>query len=490
LLWFLLSSGLFLGWSLGANDAANIFGTSVTTRMIKFRVAAVISSVFIILGATISGAGTTHTLEVLGDVNALAGSFTVALAAALSVLVLIKRGLPVSVSQAIVGSIIGWNLFTSSPTDFKSLTSIIISWIFNPILACAFSFLLYNLFKTIVRKMNLHILELDLFTRIALILVTAFGSYSLGANNIAKVVGVFITSSLFTDIPITRNFTFTAIQQLFLIGSLSMAVGVITYSQKTINTIGSQIFKLTPISAFSSVLSASIVLFCFSSQGLEKLLNSAHLPSFPLVPVSITQSMVGAVAGIGFAKGGRYINYKIIGKIAVGWVATPIFACIICLVSLFFVQNVFQQKVVNPMAYEVSIPVLTEIEKSGISTITLNKLEGRTFSNQSEFRQSLNSIGFKKEDDIFKIFQIAKIENYFIDSNYAKLNLNTKILSTEQIEAVKKLHNESFSHKWQIMDKLRLLSEDWREAPDVKENEIYNKELEQKYKIVFSTFKK
>ena len=52
-----LSSGLFLGWSLGANDAANIFGTAVSTRMVKFKTAAIVCSVFIMLGAVISGVG-------------------------------------------------------------------------------------------------------------------------------------------------------------------------------------------------------------------------------------------------------------------------------------------------------------------------------------------------------------------------------------------------------------------------------------------------
>lgn len=51
-----LSSGLFLGWSLGANDAANIFGTAVGTKMVRFRTAALISSIFIILGAVFTGA--------------------------------------------------------------------------------------------------------------------------------------------------------------------------------------------------------------------------------------------------------------------------------------------------------------------------------------------------------------------------------------------------------------------------------------------------
>ena len=52
---FFLSGGIFLGWSLGANDAANIFGTAVGTRMIKFTQAAIIASIFVMLGAMIQG---------------------------------------------------------------------------------------------------------------------------------------------------------------------------------------------------------------------------------------------------------------------------------------------------------------------------------------------------------------------------------------------------------------------------------------------------
>ena len=65
------SSGLFLGFSLGANDSANVFGTAVASRMIRFSTAALLASVFILLGAVISGAGAAHGLGELGAVNAL-----------------------------------------------------------------------------------------------------------------------------------------------------------------------------------------------------------------------------------------------------------------------------------------------------------------------------------------------------------------------------------------------------------------------------------
>src|SRR5210317_483176 len=98
---FFISSGLFLGWSLGANDASNVFGTAVGAKMIKFRTAAIFCSIFVILGAVISGAGASHTLGKLGAVNALGGAFVVAFSAALSVYIMTMARFPVSTSQAI-----------------------------------------------------------------------------------------------------------------------------------------------------------------------------------------------------------------------------------------------------------------------------------------------------------------------------------------------------------------------------------------------------
>jgi len=173
---FFLSSGLFLGWSLGANDAANIFGTAVATKMIKFRTAALICSIFVVLGAVMSGAGASHTLGELGKVNELAGAFIVALAAALTVLSMTRAGLPVSTSQAIVGAIIGWNFYSKTTTSFDSLTKIVGTWIFSPILSGLFAFFLYYLARRIVEKSRIHLLRLDSYTRTALLIVGAFGS--------------------------------------------------------------------------------------------------------------------------------------------------------------------------------------------------------------------------------------------------------------------------------------------------------------------------
>ncbi len=341
-----LSSGLFLGWSLGANDAANVFGTAVSTKMIKFTTAAVICSIFVIIGAVHGGAGASDTLGKLGSVNAIAGSFTVALAAGLTVFIMTRTKLPVSTSQAIVGAIIGWNFFSGLKTDVNTLVKIVYTWILCPVLAAAFGFILYKSIIFYIRKSRIHMIRIDHYTRIGLIFVGAFGSYSLGANNIANVMGVFVPVSPFKTLEI-GGIHISATHILFFFGALAISLGVFTYSKRVMSTVGSDIFRLSPIDALIVVLSSALVLFIFASEGLKTFLLSNGLPSFPLVPVSSSQAVVGAIIGIALGKGGKNINFNTMGKIGVGWIFTPLASGIISFMLLFFMQNVFMQTVFN-----------------------------------------------------------------------------------------------------------------------------------------------
>jgi PiT family inorganic phosphate transporter len=336
-----LFGGLFLGWSLGANDAANVFGTAVGTRMIRFKTAAIICSIFVILGAIISGSGTTETLGKLGAINALPGAFAVCVAAGLSVYVMTKFGLPVSTTQAIVGAIVGWNLYTGSPTNMKILITILGTWVLCPIISGLIAMFFYIIIKKFVYESKLHILRLDVYTRTALVLAGAFGAYSLGANNIANVMGVFVPISPFTDINIMNIFIFSSKEQLFLLGGIAIAIGVFTYSKRVMFTVGNDLLKMSPVAAFVVVISHSIVLFLFASQGISNFLQSVNLPSIPLVPVSSSQAVVGGVIGIGLLKGGKEVQWSIAGKISLGWFTLPVIAALISFVILFVLQNIF-----------------------------------------------------------------------------------------------------------------------------------------------------
>ena len=340
-----LLGGLFLGWSLGSNDAANVFGTAVGTRMVRFKTAAIVCSLFIILGAVISGSGTTETLGKLGAINALPGAFAACVAAGISVYIMTKFGLPVSTTQAIVGAIVGWNLYTGSSTNIKVLLTILSTWILCPIIAALIAMLFFILTKKLLKNTTWHILRLDAYTRTALLIAGAFGAYSLGANNIANVMGVFVPIAPFADIQLGSFLIFSSKEQLFLLGGIAIAVGVFTYSKKVMFTVGNDLLKLSPVAAFIVVIAHSIVLFLFASQGISNFLNSVHLPAIPLVPVSSSQAIVGAVIGIGILKGGKEVQWNIAGKITIGWFLLPVIAALISLVILFVLQNIFNQAV-------------------------------------------------------------------------------------------------------------------------------------------------
>lgn len=345
---FFLSSGLFLGWSLGANDAANIFGTAVGSKMVRFTTIAIIASVFVIIGAVFGGSGASDTLGDLGAVNALGGSFMVALSAALAVYLVLRMGVNVSTSQAIVGSIIGWNLYAGKPTDYSTLSQIILTWVLCPLISGCVAVILYLSLKKILKYCKFHLLTQDQITRVGLIVTAAIGAYALGANNIANVVGVFVESCPFKPLNFANIFTLSSQQVLFLLGSIAVSVGILTYSQKVIMTVGNNLMKMSPMVALIVVLSQAFVLLLFSAITLHNWLESLSLPVLPLVPVSSTQAVIGAILGIGLIKGGRGINWLIVRRVVVGWGVAPLIALVICFISLFFLENVFNLTVYLP----------------------------------------------------------------------------------------------------------------------------------------------
>lgn len=332
-----------MGWSLGANDASNIFGTAVGSRMVKFRTAAVIASIFVVLGAVVQGSGATQTLSDLGSVNAIGGAFSVALCAGVVVTIMTYYRLPISTGQAIVGAIMGWCYYTSNPVEYGVLLKIVGSWVFSPVLGALFSFVLYLLLRKFIRSSRMHMLKMESIIRTLLIVVGAFAAYSLGANNIANVMGVFVNS--FSGALQIGSVYISSAQLLFFIGSLAIALGIFTYSKKVIQTVGNGVLSMTPEMAIVAVLAQALVLFIFSSSSLSKVLITAGLPSIPLVPVSSTQVLIGALVGIGLVKGVQELKLKMLGNIVISWITTPILSCVLTFISLFFIDRVFGIKV-------------------------------------------------------------------------------------------------------------------------------------------------
>jgi phosphate/sulfate permease/DNA-binding CsgD family transcriptional regulator len=147
-------------------------------------------------------------------------------------------------------------------------------------------------------------------------------------------------------------------QALFFLGGIAIAIGILTYSKKVMTTVGEGILEITPETAIVVVLSQALVLFIFSSTALSNFFVNIGLPAIPLVPVSSTQVVVGAVIGIGAVKGVQEIRFKQLGSIMMGWILTPILAGLATFFSLFFVNNVFKVAITNKTVSSGLSPVI------------------------------------------------------------------------------------------------------------------------------------
>ena len=257
---------------------------------------------------------------------------------------------------------------------------------------------------------------MDNYTRIGLIIVGALASYSLGANNIANVMGMFASAPLFKDLNIGNIIVISSVQQLFLLGGIAIAFGIFTYGNNVMETVGTDLYKISPITGFVVVFAEFIVLWLFTSQSLESFLLKNNLPSFPLVPLSTTQAFIGAVIGVGLAKDPLSINFKVLGKIGIGWVVAPLTAGLITFISLFFIQNVFEQKIIHPVPYQITESVIAKLNNEGIETEKLSDLLNERFTNNKAFLNELKKRYDYNSKHIYSIYKYALIDSFKIDS--------------------------------------------------------------------------
>jgi len=301
-----LLGGIFLGWSLGANDASNIFGTAVSSRMIKFRTAAVLASIFVVLGALISGQAGIETLKGLTSFD-LSQAIISSVAAALTISVMTFLGLPVSTSQAVVGAIIGIGIINSQ-LNMAGLGKVFICWFTTPVGGAIITMILYKILAFVYNHLKISLFKSDQLLRICLIISGSYGAYALGANNVANVSAVFVGAGTLS------------ISGAALIGGISIALGILTFSKPVMETIGRKLVALDSFSALMVSIAVGITIHIYTLIG---------------VPVSSSQAVVGSVLGIGIIKGSNTVSLQTLKNICLAWFLTPVAACLIAIFITF-----------------------------------------------------------------------------------------------------------------------------------------------------------
>ncbi len=379
-------------WGVGANDLANIMSTTMGSKAITVRQAMVIAVIFEFAGAYFGGSGVTDTLR-NGIINTgalsnnpkiLADGMLALLVAGMTWMGLASYlGMPVSITNAIVGSMVGFGLVVLGPSaiHWKTVTYIAISWISSPMLAGVLAYLLMTSIHVFIfarrkpikharRLMPLYLFLVGLILSFITVLkgLRHFGIEITLTTEIILTAGSGLLIMVLGYIPIRRiaeeavgvprrkRFEYvermfallmalTACAMVFAHGAndVSIAVGPMTVvitlargngaSLLTDNYPGWIVF-LGCTGVITGMLMYGRKVIETVGSGITALTPSrafaATLAAATAVvvststgiPVSATQTLVGGVLGVGLARGIGALNMIVIRNIFMSWIIT------------------------------------------------------------------------------------------------------------------------------------------------------------------------
>ena len=158
-----------------------------------------------------------------------------------------------------------------------------------------------------------------------LMIVTACGmAFAHGSNDVANAIG-----PLAAVISVAQTGAVAAKSSLpawvLVLGGGGIVIGLATYGRHVIATVGGKITQLTPSRGFAAELAAATTIVIASGTG---------------IPISTTHTLVGAVLGVGLARGIDAIDLRVVGRIFVSWVVTIPAGAILAIIFFFIFKNI------------------------------------------------------------------------------------------------------------------------------------------------------
>jgi len=158
-----------------------------------------------------------------------------------------------------------------------------------------------------------------------MVLSACFLAFAHGANDVANAIGPMAGA---VEILRTGAVAAKSVVPLWvlILGGVGIVVGLATWGYKVIQTIGSSITQLTPSRGFAANIGAATTIVLASRMGF---------------PISTTHTLVGAVLGIGLARGIASINLKVIRDIALSWIITIPAGAILACINYYILKALF-----------------------------------------------------------------------------------------------------------------------------------------------------
>ena len=329
------------------------------------------------------------------------GMLSALLAAGSWLLIASYNGWPVSTTHSIIGAIVGFAAvgISINAVEWDQVTTIVSSWVVSPIIAGTISFFIFKSVQILILNTNdpfskakkyvpgymflvgfviamvtflkgLKHIGLDLSFQQSVIFSTVFGiliallgtAFLRGVQNISKQRGdvvfdgverVFAVLMVFTACAMAfahgSNDVANAVGPLaavasivqsggeiatksvmpwwiLLLGGSGIVAGLIMLGYRVIETVGRNITELTPSRGFAAELAAATTVVLASGTGL---------------PISTTHTLVGAVLGVGLARGISSVNARVVGRIIISWVVTLPVGAGLSVLFFFIFKGIF-----------------------------------------------------------------------------------------------------------------------------------------------------
>ncbi len=310
------------------------------------------------------------------------------------------RGWPVSTTHSIVGGIVGFALVAvgAEAVKWDKIGDIVLSWIITPMIAGIIAYLLYmSVLHLVLRRTDplasakRYVPVYIFIVGFVIALVTMFkGLKHIGLNLstewsyiiavvvglVAAIIGKVIITRIKTDPADDKDFRFTNVEKIFgvlmiftacgmafahgsndvanaigpvaavisilnsgevgqssalpiwvlLLGAAGIVLGLAMLGRRVIATVGQKITELTPSRGFAAEIAAASTVVIASGTG---------------IPISTTQTLVGAVLGVGMARSISSLNLKVIGNVFMSWVITIPVGAALSIISYYLLRAIF-----------------------------------------------------------------------------------------------------------------------------------------------------
>ncbi len=305
-----LALSFFMAWNLGANDAATPCDTAVGARVISPRRATLLFSIFAAVGAISQGYMNITTISrgIVPRIDPI-GAITISSTACLWSALCTWRGLEISNTYTVVGSVIGYAVVVYQSFETTVLIRILASWVISPLSSIALAYALHKAMTKGFRRFSGD----ARFTRgisIALIASLCFSAYSFGVNDVGNATGVYVAVT--QDVAGLPDDTTMLLLAAF--GALGIAVGGLTWGRRVIETVAFKIVRIDALSGLAAEMTNALIVYLFVT------IPYAFL-GYGL-PVSTSIIGVGAIIGTAFARGRGLVDKTTIGRLVVTWVLT------------------------------------------------------------------------------------------------------------------------------------------------------------------------